>query len=455
MVSTLDEVRRIVGVDAGPELVAAIGKLSIQQVDTLADALLDLPRTQVLPVRPVREIWPLIPLRASLFYDPARTADPIGGYAPAGIDVSTALNPQFDGTGAFSDGVMRALLYSHGLVIEDPLSYAAEMYGSAPLDLRHALRDSIASATASLSEIADLIDADVVTLFYTGGEEINAANDLGDDMLTALDDAGGSYSIDDAWGAFEDEFVSGLSAPLQALWRQVRSGNRSPSLGLVEQAVANGDPNVEAFLDVVEVLTPRSVVGNAIASTACMVAAMRMLGGSCDILCSSPLIARLLFLGTPDPVEQTRIHEVARTEVPNIGSLSPRDLIAIRAASSALATWRDDLAAALDQADRLRKSGVDAGSVHVSVEELLADARARLHAEARRSRTWSSSNLVTFIAGGLGGAMGAAIGGTSGTIAAGTAGGLLSAFAQAGVNSRRVPGFLERHYLAFDRPRSG
>lgn len=447
--SSLDEVRRIVGTEPGPELVTAIDRLSVQQVDVLTDAILDRPRTQALPARPVTEIWPLIPLRASLFYDPARTAGPVDGYAPAGVDLSMALNPRFDGTGAFSDGIMRALLYSHGLVIEDPLSYAAEMYCNATRDNREVLRAAISSATASLSEISELIDADIVTPFYTGGEEINAANELGDDMLTALDDVSGAYSVDDAWAAFEGEFISGLSAPLQALWREIRAGNRSPDLAYVEQAVANGDPHVEIFIDIVQVLTPRSIVGNAIASASCTVAAIRMLGGSCDILCGSPLVARLLFLGTPDPVEQARIHEIARTTVPNVENMSPRDLVAIRAASGALATWRADLAAALDQAERLRKAGVDPKSIQVSVEEVLAEARARLHSEARRTRTWNSSNLVTLVAGGLSGGGGAAVGGTGASIAAGAAGGVLSAFVQARVGSHGVPSFLDRHYLAF------
>lgn len=42
-----------------------------------------------------------------------------------------------------------------------------------------------------------------------------------------------AYSDEDAWNEFEMEFVSGLSAPLQALWKQVREGNRTPDLAYV------------------------------------------------------------------------------------------------------------------------------------------------------------------------------------------------------------------------------
>lgn len=454
MVTSFDAVREIVGESAGPDLVTAIEGMTLDQVDALADEILNVPRTAALPERPVTEIWPLIPLRASLFFDHLNHQSPASGYAPSGVQLSAATDPRSSKSGAFSSGIIRALLYSHGLVIEDPLSHAAEMHISQHHEVREVSRLGLSAAVASLSEIADLLDGDVVNLFYTGGDELLAAGELGDEMLGALDGEGTPYSVDDAWDEFEVEFVSGLSAPLQALWKQVRDGNRAPDLDHVQRAVDEGNSQLaETFVDVVQILNPRSIVENAVASTACTVAAIRMLGGTSDVLCASPLMARLLFLGTPDPAEQLRVQEVARTTVPNIGALSPSDLVAIRQASDALAAWRHDLAEALDYADRVRQSGADLQTVQTGVEEILAHARERLRVEAKQTRVWNRDNLVSFIAGGLGGAGGATIGGTGAAIAAGAGSGVLAAFIQAVGQRRNVPRFLDRHYVAFARPK--
>lgn len=406
-----------------------------------------------MPERPVTEIWPLIPLRASLFFDHANNESPVSGYAPSGVRLSAATDPRVSGTGEFSAGIMRALLYSHGLVIEDPLSHAAEMHLSQHRELREITRAGLSAGVASLSEIVQLLDNDVVNVFYTGGDELADAGVLGDDMLSTLDAEASPYSVHDAWDEFEVEFVSGLSPSLQALWQEIRGGNRTPDLAHVQRAVDDGDGAlVETFVDVVGVLNPRSIVGNAIAATASTVALIRMLGGSADVLCASPLMGRLLFLGTPDPVEELRIHEVARTNVPNIDALSPQDLVAIRRSSDSLATWRKDLAAALDYAERTRRAGVDSRTVQAGVEEMLADARQLVQLEAKKSRVWGSQNLVSFIAGGLGGAGGAAIGGPS-AAAAGAGAGLIAAFIQAVGQRHPVPSFLDRHYVAFGKHR--
>jgi hypothetical protein len=452
MATSFDSVREIAGESAGPELVSAVERMTLDQVDALADHLLDASRTAALPDKPVTEIWPLVPLRASIFFDHLNNESPASGYAPTGIQLSEAINPRSSGTGAFSSGIIRALLYSHGLSIEDPLSHAAEMHLSQHRETREISRLAISAAVASLSEIADLLDGDIVRLFYTGGDELASAGQLGDTMLAELDGDGAPYSLDDAWDEFEVEFVSGLTAPLQALWKEIRGGNRTPDLNLVQQAVSRSDSHLaDTFVDVVRILNPRSIVENAVAGTACTVAVIRLLGGSSDVLCASPLMARLLFLGTPDPVQQLRVQEIARTTVPNISALSPRDLVAIRQASEAFAVWRHDLAAALDYAERVRQTGVDPRVVQAGVEEMLADAREKVRAEADRTRVWSRGNLVSFVAGGIGGAGGAVVGGTSGAIAAGAGAGVIASFIQARGQRRRVAKFLDRHYVAFAR----
>lgn len=453
MVTSFDTVRDTLGESAGPELVLAVESLPLDRVDALAGAILDVPMTERLPTRPVTEVWPLIPLRASVFFDHLNHESSAGGYSPSGVHLWAATDPRLGGTGMFSAGVIRALLYSHGLVIEDPLRHAAEMHLGQDRELREVSRQALSAAVASLSEIADLLDGDVVNLFYTGGTEVASANELGDDMLTAMDSEGSSYSVDDAWDEFEVEFVSGLHPSLQSLWRQIRGGNRSPDLQLVQSAVDDGEAMMaKTFIDVVRVLNPRSIVMNAIAGTAHRVATIELLGGSCDLLCSSPLMSALLFLGAPDPAQQLRVSEVARTTVPNIDALSPSDLVAIRRESEALARWREDLASALDYAQSVRASGVDSGTVQSGVEEMLAGARERLRAEARQTRVWDQGNVVNFVAGGLGGAGGAMVGGSAGAVAAGVGSGVLAAFIQSVGQRQCVPSFLDRHYIAFARP---
>ena len=108
--------------------------------------------------------------------------------------------------------------------------------------------------------------------------------------------------------------------------------------------------------------------------------------------------------------------------------------------------------AALDLAERLRRAGTDSEAVQSGVSEMLADAQDQLHREARRSHVWSRENLVSFVAGGLGGAGGATVGGTGAAIATGAGSGVIAAFIQAAGQRHSVPRFLDRHYVAFAKP---
>ncbi|MCL1847220.1 MAG: hypothetical protein FWF91_04565 [Coriobacteriia bacterium] len=94
----------------------------------MAETLVDTARRGYLEEKPVTEIWPLVTFRASLFFDQQKYVSPIRGNVSAGLSLSSATNPRFSGTGVFSDGIMRALTYCHGLVIEDPLCHAAELH---------------------------------------------------------------------------------------------------------------------------------------------------------------------------------------------------------------------------------------------------------------------------------------------------------------------------------------
>lgn len=453
MASGFDIVRDFVGAPAGPELVRGVEALSSKQIDSLAESIANGPRPTSLPPKPVTEIWPLIPLRTSLFFDHLNHESPVTGYGAAGIRLSAATDLRLQGSGVFSDGIMRALLYCHGLLIEDPLGHAAEMHLGSAREVRDVSRMSLAAATASMSEIGELLDEDIVQVFFTGGAELDAAGVLGTSMMGALTSQNAPYSIDDIWNEFEVEFITGLSTPLQELWKEIRGGNRSPSLDLVRQATESGDAGLaDVFVDVVRILNPRNIVENAVTSTACTLATIELLGGSADVLCASPLMGKLIFLGAPDPAQELRVHELARTSVPNISALLMSDLIAIRHASEALGTWRADLAAALDYANRARRQGVDSTTIQTGIAEMVAEARVALQAEARKSRVLSRQNLVSFVAGAIGGAGGSATGGTVAGIVAGAASGTLAALVQAFGAHNPVPAFLDRHYVSFAEP---
>ena len=80
MRNSFDLVRSAIGESAGPDLVQAIDALPLDKVDEIAERILDSPRSGPLPKRPVTEIWPLIPLRASLFFDHLDNGSPVMGY---------------------------------------------------------------------------------------------------------------------------------------------------------------------------------------------------------------------------------------------------------------------------------------------------------------------------------------------------------------------------------------
>lgn len=55
-----DAVRSELGEFAGPDLVRAVDELALDQLHSLAETILNLPRSEALPERPVTEIWPLV-----------------------------------------------------------------------------------------------------------------------------------------------------------------------------------------------------------------------------------------------------------------------------------------------------------------------------------------------------------------------------------------------------------
>jgi hypothetical protein len=307
------------------------------------------------------------------------------------------------------------------------------------------------AAAASLAEIAPLLDAGVVRTFFvppsarghdlpTGG----AAARVREQPILA--------SQDEIWDAFEASFVSGLGPHLAELWARIRAGDKSPPLELVERAASEGDPTVvEVFVQVLSELRPAAVVDNAIGIVAESLGDLHRLGGRYDLLCPTPLFARLALTG--DPLQEMRLHELAHLQVPGLDQLLVEDVVSMRTHSDAFALWRARLSTGLERARGLRLEFGPEVDVLTPVAEVLQDARAALFQEVERSRTLSAHarSALGFVSGAIGGAVGNATSGSAGA-AVGAAGGVLAFVLERILAAGDpLPGFLRRHYVVFDR----
>ena len=447
--SSLDAVRARTGAVEGPDVVQALRRLPVAEVDTLAEELVATP-PRPRSVVPANEIWPLVNARASLLSRGAQAH--IDAPGPAGLNLMAAMSPRELGRATFSTSVLRALLYGHGLLIEDPLVMAAELHVASSAQTRRLSRAFVEAAAASLAEIDVLVDAGIVQTFFVPTTERREGSLLEAEMLAALqiDDA---LSADEIWEAFEAGYVDGLSPSLREIWVAVRSGDRHPPLELIDAALTETDVAVvRTFVDVVASLRPQGVVDNTVAIVASAVDDVRRLGARHDVLCASPLFARLLFLGTSDPVAELRVRQLARTPVPNIEELSVHDVVSVRQQSDAFETWRRHLSNGLDAAHRLRDELGPDVDLAAQVSEELAEARERLAAEAKASSVLGRAGWIAFTAGTLGGAISEA-GGDVAAAALGGAGGLAAAFAERALRRARSPSSARRrHYVVFDRP---
>jgi hypothetical protein len=129
---------------------------------------------------------------------------------------------------------------------------------------------------------------------------------------------------------------------------------------------------------------------------------LRRLGSRHDVLCTSPLFARLLFLGTPDPVSQLRVRQLARTPVPSLDRLDVADVVSIRVHAEAFALWRARLSSGLERVHQLRDELGPDVDVAAVVAETLEDARQHVLHEAHRSQVLGRGGLVALVMGALG-----------------------------------------------------
>lgn len=440
------------GADFGPDLVSALGSLTVEQMANLCEAVLDADlRPAYTP--PQHELWPLVNARTSTFEAGGSNRFHARSAGPAGLNLVAATDAHFAGTGRFPNGILRALLYCHGLVIEDPLALAAEMFLDASADRRRVMATSVVAGASSLVEIESLLRNGVVDTFFTRSDALVDVEPFRGPLVAAIDDPAAELDRDRIWGAFEATFVDGLQPQLQEIWRRVRAGDASPPLSLVEEAVAvSQDPSlIEVFIDVVASITPSAVVNNVIDVVAHTAADVARYGSRHDLLCPSPLYAELVYLGTARPADQLRLAELARVQVPRLDELLTEDAVAIRQNSEAFAAFRGALSRGLERAQSLRTEDSTPDDARAIVAETVAEARYLLFNELDTSPTMATAwrGLLGFVAGAVAGFAGTATG-TPAAMAIGTAGGLAPPLVEAVARRAGNRDFLKRHYLLFE-----
>lgn len=434
MTGTLDRFVQHFGTD-GPDLVVAVEAAAPARLRELAASVVAAP--PVPAAAPADELRPVITARLGTF---AAGRGAIEAPAALGVDVFAAADPRRRGSGRFADSVLRSLLYCHGLVLEDPLVLASDMYLSTSEELEPAARAFVATAAGSMNEVAPLLAARIVETFFPSAASAAWAEQAQGRLALDAD-------ADEAYDAFEALVVDGLHPKLGDFWRSLRAGVVDERL--LEEAFGSEQPHAAAaFIAIVEQLTPQAMAENAAGVLAHALAGVVQLGGHHDLLLPTPLFERMLLAGAPGGLDGARLRRLVALEVPRLDDLQVEDIVAIRAQSDAFALWRTRLSAALDRA---RAANVNDDDSRRLVAESLLDARAALFDEVARSRRLSGlrRGVVSFAAGALGGAVGASEGGPSGVSLA-AAGALASTIVSAAFSRNALPGFLRRHYVVFD-----
>lgn len=441
---SLDALRHTAGEG---DAAGALEALTDDVVDELVERLVAEPPGADLPAG-THEVWPILNARMSTFATGGGSTWFTASGGPAGINLMAAIDPRDQGTGRFPNGVLRALLYCHGLVLEDPLAIAAELVSGTVAERRAVARSAVRAAAASIAEIAPLIDAGVVQTYFLPDDARNRSSL----DCVALARSGFVAPEAEVWDAFEAAFVDGLGPQLRELWRRIRAGDREPPLSLVEQALSGPDREmVEVFIQVLADLRPSAVVENALGIVSESLHDLARLGSQFDLLCPTPLFARLALTG--DPRHDLRLFELISIDVPRIDSLLVQDAVAIREHSEAFAVWRARLSSGLERARAVRTELGPEIDVADVVAEVLADARAGLFGEVERSKVLSTRARASllFAAGALGGAVGNSTGGVVAS-AVGAGGGVLAAVCDLFIaRGDPLPGYLRRHYVVFDR----
>lgn len=437
------------GEEAGPDLVVAVSRASDTSLGDFAEALLAAPPAPA--PAPENQLRPIISARLGVVTTPR---GPVAAPSRAVVDVFGAADPRFTGSGLFPNSVLRALLYCHGLALEDPLILAADMYLGASSERRPVARKFLEAAAASLVEIGPLLQTGVVETFFATSETRAWADHVENELAPIAS----GESRDEISRAFEALYVEGLSPKLQELWRVVRRGGE-PSDELLHEAIASEPIEiVEPFIEIARDL-PRSAVAETVfAALAQSLGAVRQLGGSHDLLVPAGVLELLLAAAPPAgvPLDWRRLQALSGIDVPNIEQLRVEDAVAIRQQSEAFELWRSRLSIGLDRARMVATEAGDYEDAARVIAETLADAQDRLLVECRDSPVLARERgLVRFVAGALGAAVGGLSGGAAGAALGAVGVAVTSVFTAAFAPANRVPAHIRRHYVVFDEARGG
>lgn len=438
--SALSHVGSVLRTD-GPDLLPAVQALSPAALTGLLEDVLAQAALPNVPRDPT-VVRPLITARLGTF----RTE--LAGYAVAntlgGLNTVTATDPRFAERSGFAQGVAQALLYCHELVIEDPVALAADLLLGLDLDARQSARSVFEAAVRSSLSIDPLVRAGIVTLYWRSSETHSTVPNFA---------AQDGVEPGEAWDAFEALYVDGLPAGLRTTWASIRAGNRSPDREAIEVLIRDGEgPAVEQFLDVVQHLSPATVLANVREVLAASLGDIAALGGAADLYAPAAVFTRIVLAATerPDDLEGSRVRELVRLDVPRLSDLLWADVIAIRKQGEEFEQWRAALGHGLDRisAARSRDEFVNADRM---MREELAAARGRITAAVRRSTALSRLQRggTAFVLGALGGAI-SATGTPLATTAFASLGAGLGAAAVAATEGQRLSG-IPQHYVLFDR----
>jgi hypothetical protein len=403
------------------------------------------------------EVWPLVNSRMSAYRSGELWVESpsLGGISPL-----NAVDPRYSGRAMFSRGVARILLYCHGLILEDPLALASFIYLShiSEPSRRDTIRAMFSAAVTSCVDIAPLVEGGVIVPYWRPSGDESNINHLRTELKRAVLARGGlDKYAEEAWDVVEAMYIDGINASLREAWRQVRSGNRSPDLSLIEEAVTQvGKHDVLAFLNLLKSWNTDTAIDNVAETVARALDDASAMGGEIDFFAPAMLFTRFLLAINPAPqdVDAASIRDLTRTEVPGLDDLLWSDVVSMRRNEDSFALWRRQVTAGLREAYTIRDQGMSADAYRC-IQEALAEGRSAIrHAQtSSRFLRQLAKSSVLFVLGAVGGALAGAPGGVAGS-SYGAAGAGVSAMLPAISDRKRsAPSWLRSHYVLFEKPK--
>jgi hypothetical protein len=442
---------------SGPELVVAVQEAPEDALQDLAELLLD---EDLCPqaVCDRLQVWPLFNSRMSSFEGGKESSAWASTGVLGGLSPLVAADPRHATRNLFPRGVARTLLYSHGIVLEDPIPVSCSMYLSASSERREIGRSMVNSAIQSAVEIAPLVKNDVIVPYWRPGFDQDTVRWVSEELNKRIEISGGPNAFrDEAWDLVEAVYVDGLDESLQEVWRRIRAGDRAPDLNLIQDALETvGKSEVSSFLDIMQHLNPEVSFANMIAIIAHVLDDVLSMGGAIDFYAPTALFTRFLLATDPAPqdVDAARIRELARMNVPGLEDLSWSDIVSMRQNEDAFDLWRHQLSLGLQESMGFRSRGEFVDSRRC-VSDALIEGRIRIQQMQNASGFLSQlgKSSIAFTLGSLGGAVAGSPGGQTATIFGAAGGGIGAALPSLVPTGNRVPNWLARHYLMFELPR--